>query len=95
MIVCQNNHWSISVPTARQTAAKTIAVKGRAYGIPSVRVDGSLLSACGEVGSIHKLGSTLQGAAACNGWTFWHVEVEGKLQPIDKLRQTYLLATQV
>jgi pyruvate dehydrogenase E1 component alpha subunit/2-oxoisovalerate dehydrogenase E1 component alpha subunit len=41
VIVCQNNHWSISVPTARQTASKTIAVKGRAYGVPSVRVDGN------------------------------------------------------
>ena len=60
----------------------------------SVRVDGSLLSSCGATGSIHKLGSALQGAAACNGWTFWHVEVDGKLQPIDTLRQTYLLATQ-
>ncbi|WP_174298326.1 site-specific DNA-methyltransferase [Sphingomonas bacterium] len=59
----------------------------------TVRVDGSLLSACGATGSIHKLGSELQGAAACNGWTFWHVEVEGRLQPIDTLRQTYLLAT--
>ncbi|MGI4731912.1 MAG: site-specific DNA-methyltransferase [Janthinobacterium lividum] len=60
----------------------------------TVRVDGSLLSDCGEAGSIHKLGCTLQGAAACNGWTFWHVEVEGRLRPIDTLRQTYLLATQ-
>jgi pyruvate dehydrogenase E1 component alpha subunit/2-oxoisovalerate dehydrogenase E1 component alpha subunit len=41
VLVCQNNHWSISVPTARQTASRTIAVKGRAYGIPSVRVDGN------------------------------------------------------
>jgi len=41
IIVCQNNHWSISVPTAKQTASRTIAVKGRAYGIPSVRVDGN------------------------------------------------------
>lgn len=41
IIVCQNNHWSISVPTARQTASRTLAVKGRAYGIPSVRVDGN------------------------------------------------------
>jgi pyruvate dehydrogenase E1 component alpha subunit len=45
VIVCQNNHWSISVPTARQTASRTIAVKGRAYGIPSVRVDGNDLLA--------------------------------------------------
>jgi pyruvate dehydrogenase E1 component alpha subunit/2-oxoisovalerate dehydrogenase E1 component alpha subunit len=41
VIVCQNNHWSISVPTARQTASRSIAVKGRAYGVPSVRVDGN------------------------------------------------------
>ncbi len=45
VIVCQNNHWSISVPTARQTASRTIAVKGRAYGIRSVRVDGNDLLA--------------------------------------------------
>ncbi|RZL56119.1 MAG: site-specific DNA-methyltransferase, partial [Sphingomonas sp.] len=36
----------------------------------------------------------LQGAPACNGWTFWHHDGEGKLKPIDTLRQTYLLATQ-
>ncbi len=45
VLVCQNNHWSISVPTARQTASRTIAVKGRAYGVPSVRVDGNDLLA--------------------------------------------------
>ncbi len=61
----------------------------------SVRVDGSLLSDCGQAGSIHKLGATLQGLPACNGWTFWHREgAAGALQPIDALRQTYLLATQ-
>lgn len=45
VVVCQNNHWSISVPTAKQTASRTIAVKGRAYGIPSVRADGNDLLA--------------------------------------------------
>ena len=45
VIVCQNNHWSISVPTEKQTASKTIAIKGRAYGVPSVRVDGNDLLA--------------------------------------------------
>jgi modification methylase len=59
-----------------------------------VRADGSLLSDCGATGSIHKLGATLQGAPACNGWTFWHIEQAGVLAPIDTLRQTYLLATQ-
>lgn len=47
VIVCQNNHWSISVPTSRQTASQTIAIKGRAYGVPGVRVDGNdLLAVC-------------------------------------------------
>ena len=59
-----------------------------------VRADGSLESICGQVGSIHKLGATLQGAPACNGWTFWHHETDAGLKPIDDLRQTYLLATQ-
>ena len=28
----------------------------------------------------------VQGAAACNGWTFWHYEADGTLKPIDDLR---------
>ncbi|MDP1028135.1 site-specific DNA-methyltransferase [Sphingomonas sp. KR1UV-12] len=61
----------------------------------TVRADGSLVSECGAVGSIHKLGAALQGAPACNGWTFWHYEADGAgLRPIDALRQTWLLATQ-
>ncbi|MEN2786006.1 site-specific DNA-methyltransferase [Sphingomonas qilianensis] len=64
----------------------------RRYSV-TVRADGSVLS--GDVtGSIHKLGSVLQGAPACNGWTFWHYETPEGLKPIDTLRQTYLLATQ-
>jgi pyruvate dehydrogenase E1 component alpha subunit/2-oxoisovalerate dehydrogenase E1 component alpha subunit len=49
VIVCQNNHWSISVPTEKQTASRTIAVKGRAYGVPAVRVDGNDLLAVYKV----------------------------------------------
>ncbi|WP_437956991.1 thiamine pyrophosphate-dependent enzyme [Sorangium sp. So ce119] len=41
VMICQNNHWAISVPTERQTASRTIAIKGRAYGVPSMRVDGN------------------------------------------------------
>ena len=59
----------------------------------TVRADGSIL-VNGDAGSIHKIGAVLQGAPSCNGWTFWHYEAGGKLEPIDKLRQTYLLATQ-
>ena len=59
-----------------------------------VRADGSVISG-DQTGSIHKLGSVLQGAPACNGWTFWHYETPEGLKPIDTLRQTYLLATQI
>jgi pyruvate dehydrogenase E1 component alpha subunit len=41
VLVCQNNHWSISVPTHKQSASQTIAVKAHAYGIPGMRVDGN------------------------------------------------------
>jgi pyruvate dehydrogenase E1 component alpha subunit/2-oxoisovalerate dehydrogenase E1 component alpha subunit len=49
VLICQNNHWAISVPASRQTASTTFAVKGRAYGIPSVRVDGNDLLAVHRV----------------------------------------------
>ncbi|WP_029625101.1 site-specific DNA-methyltransferase [Sphingomonas sp. PAMC 26605] len=65
----------------------------RRYSV-TVRADGSVISG-DQTGSIHKLGSVLQGAPACNGWTFWHYETPEGLKPIDTLRQTYLLATQI
>lgn len=51
-----------------------------------VRADGSLI-ASDVSGSIHKVGAQLQGASSCNGWTFWHFDVEGKSVSIDVLRQ--------
>ncbi len=59
----------------------------------SVRADGTLLSGA-ESGSIHSLGAKLQSAPSCNGWTFWHIEHQGQLKPIDAIRQLYLLATE-
>jgi modification methylase len=54
--------------------------------VAKVRADGTV--ACAEAsGSIHKIGAHVQGAPACNGWTFWHIDVEGRLVPIDILRQ--------
>ena len=41
VFLCQNNHWAISVPRETQTAAKTLAQKGLAYGIPGIQVDGN------------------------------------------------------
>jgi pyruvate dehydrogenase E1 component alpha subunit len=49
VLICQNNQWSISLPFSRQTASATLAVKGRAYGMPSVRVDGNDLLAIFKV----------------------------------------------
>jgi len=51
-----------------------------------VRADGTLISADAK-GSIHQVGAQVQGAPACNGWTFWHFEKDGALAPIDLLRQ--------
>jgi len=51
----------------------------------TVRADGTV--ALGQIiGSIHKIGALAQGLPACNGWTYWHVERNGKLVPIDELR---------
>ncbi len=41
VFICQNNHWAISVPTSKQTASESIAIKAQAYGFPGVKVDGN------------------------------------------------------
>lgn len=51
-----------------------------------VRADGSLVCA-DATGSIHKIGAHVQKAPSCNGWVYWHVDVEGDLMPIDRFRQ--------
>ncbi len=51
-----------------------------------VRADGSLIAA-DHRGSIHSVGAALQGAPACNGWTFWYVPTDRGPMPIDALRQ--------
>lgn len=51
-----------------------------------VRADGTLIG--NDVkGSIHQVGAHLEGAPSCNGWTYWHFRRDGKLVPIDILRQ--------
>ena len=50
-----------------------------------VRADGSLVSGS-HAGSIHRVGALVQGAEACNGWTFWHTQHQGRLAPIDMFR---------
>ncbi|MFG1296135.1 site-specific DNA-methyltransferase [Xanthobacter variabilis] len=66
--------------------AELTDAKGRFRAV--VRADGTIALA-GEtqkVGSIHRVGAMAQGAEACNGWTFWHVEEDGRRHPIDVLR---------
>ena len=51
-----------------------------------VRADGSLIG--NDIkGSIHQVGAALQRAPSCNGWTYWHFRREGRMVPIDTLRQ--------
>jgi pyruvate dehydrogenase E1 component alpha subunit len=40
VVVVNNNHWAISVPVEKQTAAKTFAQKAIAAGIEGMQVDG-------------------------------------------------------
>ncbi len=51
-----------------------------------VKADGTLISA-EHRGSIHQVGAAVQGAPACNGWTFWHMDMKGTKVAIDVLRQ--------
>lgn len=65
--------------------AELTDAKGRFRAV--VRADGTIALSGGQnVGSIHRVGALAQGAEACNGWTFWHVEQEGRRHPIDTLR---------
>ena len=58
----------------------------------AVGADGSI-SCESHAGSIHKVGAALQGAPSCNGWTFWHIDQGGNLEPLDAVRQRHLAAS--
>jgi modification methylase len=51
-----------------------------------VRADGHLIAERHK-GSIHEVGAKVQGAPACNGWTFWHADRRGQPVLIDAFRQ--------
>ena len=57
--------------------AKLVDAKKRHGAL--VRADGAIMLG-DKVGSIHRIGAVAQGAEACNGWTFWHVETKNGLQ---------------
>jgi pyruvate dehydrogenase E1 component alpha subunit/2-oxoisovalerate dehydrogenase E1 component alpha subunit len=46
VFVCIDNGWAISVPNREQTAARSLADKAIAHGIPGVEVDGNDVLAC-------------------------------------------------
>jgi modification methylase len=66
-------------------APGTELTDGRQRWSALVRADGSLASGPHQ-GSIHRVGALVSGAEACNGWTFWHTNQNGRLAPIDVLR---------
>ena len=41
LFVCENNRYAISVPQSKQTAVEHLAMRGAAYGMPGVTVDGT------------------------------------------------------
>jgi len=51
-----------------------------------IMADGSIKHDLTE-GSIHKVAAAILGAESCNGWTYWHYNLDGVVVPIDQLRQ--------
>ncbi len=80
------------VETGLIPAGSQIFDKKRRW-IATVRADGSI-QCDGKTGSIHGVGKELQDAPSCNGWTFWHYEVDGTVKPVDAARELYRLANE-
>jgi len=57
--------------------------------IAKIMADGSIKHSSAE-GSIHKVAAKILGTESCNGWTYWHLNVNGSVEPIDNLRQRFL-----
>lgn len=54
-----------------------------------IKPDGNLVHN-GSEGSIHQIARELVGGSPCNGWDLWHyIDASGKLEPIDKLRESF------
>ena len=54
--------------------------------VSAVVVADGTISAGAARGSIHQVGAAVQNAPSCNGWIFWHLDRDGTLVPIDRLR---------
>ena len=58
-----------------------------------IMADGSIKYKESE-GSIHKIAAKIIGAESCNGWTYWHYNVNGAAVLIDNLRQKFITEKQ-
>ncbi|MAH89672.1 MAG: DNA methyltransferase [Candidatus Pelagibacter sp.] len=47
-----------------------------------------------SAGSIHKVAAKIMGADSCNGWTYWHYNMNGSTVLIDSLRQKFIAEKQ-
>ena len=59
-----------------------------------IMIDGSIKYK-GSEGSIHKVAAKIMGAESCNGWTYWHCDINGSTVVIDSLRQKFISEKQV
>ena len=57
-----------------------------------IMADGSIKYNESE-GSIHKIAAKIIGTESCNGWTYWHYNLNGALVPIDNLRRRLISKT--
>jgi modification methylase len=68
--------------------------RGDRARVATLKPDGNLILGSLE-GSIHQLGKQLMGGSPCNGWEHWYYETaEGRLQPVDVLREMLRGGTQ-
>ena len=59
-----------------------------------IMADGSIKYKESE-GSIHKVAAKIMGSDSCNGWTYWHYNLNGSTVVIDSLRQKFISEKQV
>ncbi|WP_409049862.1 site-specific DNA-methyltransferase [Sandarakinorhabdus sp.] len=93
MAVSQGKRGETRIPFGSLVESGMVRPGTRLWGggrrhAAEVRADGSLAME-GKTGSIHQLGAAAQGLPSCNGWTFWHIEEEGALVPLDSKRSLY------
>ncbi len=58
-----------------------------------IMADGSIKYKEAE-GSIHKIAAKIMGTESCNGWTYWHYNLNGSTVLIDSLRQKFIAEKQ-